>query len=97
MTEHIEKLRDYENALKGEAVELMFQFGGEVIAAGASALGGIEVLAAYEGMQASRHLIQGCKKYNEAVKYEHMADDLEQQYVSPEEDLVKKKWWEFWK
>jgi hypothetical protein len=52
------------------------------VGAGASAASGIEILAFIEGVQASKHFIEGCKEYNEAVKCQQEADALEEEYIT---------------
>ncbi len=97
LEEYINELREHEKALKKEALDLILQFGSEAVGMGVSFVGGIEFLAFIEGVQASKHFVEGCEKYNEAKKYEKMADELEEQYFDSEEAPVKKKWWELWK
>lgn len=92
----IQELREEEKAHKDEARELVLQAGGEAIGAGAFAAGGMEIPALYEGVQASRHLVQGCKEYNEGVRCQREADELEQRYTN-EDEQSEKKWWKFWK
>lgn len=94
--DHIQSLREEEKEHKDAAYELILQATGEAIAAGACAAGGMEIPAIAEGVQATRHFIQGCEEYNEGIRCQQEADLLEQQN-DPEDKQSEKKWWEFWK
>jgi hypothetical protein len=94
--ERIEELRQLEKEHKDEAAELFLQFGGEVLTTGVSAATGVEIIAVIEGVQATRHFVEGCREYNDGVGYQEMADKLEKELCSDEEEPVK-QWWEFWK
>ncbi len=95
--ERIQSLREEEKVHKDEAFELVLQATGEAIAAGGCAAGGMEIPAIFEGVQASRHLIKGCKEYNEGVRCQQEADALEKEYYQRGDESETKKWWELWK
>lgn len=95
--ERIQELREQEKLHKDEAFELVSQAGGEAIASGVCAAGGMEIPAIAEGIQSTRHFVKGCKEYNEGVRCQQEADALEKQYLGSENELENKEWWEFWK
>ena len=93
----IEELREEEEKHKDKALDYIIASGKESIYAGVSYATGVEVIGVIETIEASRDFVKACKEYNEGVRCQHEAEELERKYFKNEDEEVKKNFWEFWK
>lgn len=95
--ERIEALREEEKEHKDKALDHIIQSGKECIYAGVSYATGVEIIGVIETIEASRDLVQACKEYNEGVRCQHEAEELERTYFKNEDKEVKERFWGFQK